>query len=85
MNYYTKISLNIILIAAIMMFGSFIPEYFASFFGDYHCNGCHYMGDAVIHEPTLHWGWRHWIWLFMSIALFGFQIFRLCEIKRDIK
>jgi hypothetical protein len=51
-----------------------------SFFGDTYCaisnHSYSYAGD-VHTEPTWHWGWRHWLFLFMGIALFIVQAVRL--------
>jgi hypothetical protein len=72
-----KIMGRIVLLFSIIMFMSFIPDSFPEFFGDWYCDGGNYYkqegclyGPAAIHGPTVHWGFRHYIWVFMGITLF---------------
>lgn len=38
------------------------------------------------HLPTWHWGWRHWLWCFMSILLFLCSSVRIVIfIKKNFK
>lgn len=90
-NTYFKISLNIFLVFVIAIFASYIPELIPDFFGDWTCEGSIYdrtkytregclYGENVEHNPMLHWGWRHWLFMFMSVCLFIVQIFRIIEV-----
>lgn len=89
MKNKTKISLKIIAIFCTAILASFIPDNFHSFFGDWFCDGllkeydknynvisrvgnCAY-GDGSSHNPSWHWGWRHWLWMFMGLSLFIVQ------------
>lgn len=85
MKKQLKISIQIAAIFIVAIFLTFIPEMFREFFGDWYCTGyhldksvnsiikCDYSGS--FHDvPTYHWGWRHWLWCFMSITLFITQI-----------
>ena len=72
-----KIMGRIVLLFSIVILMSFIPESNREFFGDWQCNGGDYYkkegclyGADFVHGPTWHWGFRHWIWMFMGIALF---------------
>lgn len=82
MNKY-KLSLRIFLLFVIIILGSFIPETFHEFFGDWHCQGrenrvgCLY--ELATHEPTWHYGFRHWVWCAMGAILFFINIFYLIE------
>lgn len=79
---HTKIMGRIVLLFGIVMLMSFIPENFRELFGDWQCEGSHYnpsdrshIGCVYIsqyesHSPTWHWGFRHWIWMLMGVALF---------------
>lgn len=89
---YTKLSLQIIALFAVAIIMSFIPDYLHEFFGDWECqgkvftdkiiggyivyDGCDY-GSMNSHNPTLHWGWRHWLWFIMGAVLFIIQCFRI--------
>jgi hypothetical protein len=77
----------------IVIFASFIPEFFPKFFGDWQCNGCQYVFDKENshyigcgggfnnvqreHSPTTHFGYRHFIWIIMGLTLFVIQIANL--------
>ena len=77
-----KIMGRIVLLFSIIILMSFIPESNREFFGDWQCQGmtylkangeylgCYYEGNRAPHDPTWHWGFRHWIWMLMGIALF---------------
>jgi hypothetical protein len=87
-NYYI-FSINIIVLFFISILASFIPEYFSGFFGDYHCNGAAYeiapnglyirhgCDVSGLHNPTKHWGYRHYLWSLMGIVLFVAQVVRI--------
>ena len=95
MNYYTRLSFNIMIVFLIAILASFIPENMPTFFGDWVCNGGKYVstgeytydvqgcdyGPQNNHLPTLHWGFRHWLWLLMGTTLFIIQIVRISKIK----
>jgi hypothetical protein len=88
-NIYTKVSLNIMMVFSIAILGTFIPESFPDFFGDWNCQGgqwegvvfeshwigCSY-GDRHTNAST-HYGFRHWLWACMSISLFIAQVVRV--------
>ena len=78
------IKLRVIIIFAIIILLSFIPETFPDFFGDWECQGskiigvkegfyqtqgCSY-GGVLEHNPTTHWGFRHWMWTLCGVILF---------------
>lgn len=44
----------------------------------YEYSGCKY--DTMVHEPTWHWGYRHWLWLCMDISLAIVQIVDIIKI-----
>ena len=74
----TKAAIQIALLFNAAIIGSFIPESFPSYFGDWICNGSgnHYNGIGLYctfpepHHPEWHWGNRHWLWMLMSLSLF---------------
>lgn len=89
--------LRIVLLFVIIMFMSFIPDNYHDFFGDYHCHGTetirnadgsfnHYEGCEVMnyeHGATWHWGFRHWVWMLMGLALFIYNaVLLITEIDR---
>lgn len=93
-NKYTKISLNIIAVFAVVIFSTFIPDQFPEFFGDTLCNGVgneHYTGKGLqcdlgcYHNPEWHWGYRHYLFFIMGVLLFVFQGVRIGEIINDDK
>lgn len=85
---HIKIMSRIILLFGVVIMTSFIPENNRDFFGDWLCqgghheyfdngpdiiSGCQYSPDMV-HGPTWHWGFRHWMWFFMGISLFLYNL-----------
>lgn len=88
---YNKLSLYIVALFGVWIMMSFIPDYFHGFFGDWFCQGSKLVGRDALgyanyegcdeslyeHNPTWHWGWRHWLWQIMGIILFIVQAFRI--------
>jgi TRAP-type mannitol/chloroaromatic compound transport system permease small subunit len=85
-----KTKLKFISIFTIVILVSFIPEMFPEFFGDWVCKGGsytmkegHYVrlgclyGENYQHNPTTHWGFRHWMWTLCGISLFIWNIIDL--------
>lgn len=70
----TYISFRIIIAFSVAILMSFIPELFRDFFGDEFCRIYGYHYDMVYNTDHYHWGWRHWLFLFMGICLFIIQI-----------
>lgn len=79
-----NVSLRIILLFAIAIALSFIPDYNHEFFGDWICEGSkkygwfHYTGctygSGGYHNPSLHWGYRHWLFSLMGLSLSVMQV-----------
>lgn len=79
---HVKIMGRIVLLFSIVILMSFVPESNREFFGDWQCQGmtyvkasgeylgCYYEGSMAPHDPTWHWGFRHWIWMLMGLTLF---------------
>ncbi len=97
MKIYTTVSINIIILFMIAIMSSFIPELFPDFFGDWICEGRKfipnketygsYIGCDMFqeHNPTTHFGYRHYLWFLMGIVLFiiqGIRIFMVVD-KHD--
>lgn len=60
------------------MFVSFIPDYLHGFFGDEYCKVPNHWYAGGMHDtPTWHWGYRHWLFIIMGIALFIVQVINL--------
>ena len=85
-----KSKLKILAVFIVMFCASFVPENNHELFGDWKCKGshaqwgkddfwsvkgCHYI--ATSHDPTWHWGARHWIWLFAGIT---FSIWTIVDV-----
>lgn len=93
-----KNKLRLVAIFAIVMLFSFIPETFPNFFGDWVCEGskiirvndtstlegCRHMG-LLSHNPTTHWGFRHWMWTLCGASLFIWNVIELFDNKYDKK
>lgn len=86
-----KSKLKILVVFVMMFFASFVPESNHELFGDWKCNGtsvhydkndnhflvgCKYEGYNS-HNPSWHWGTRHWIWLLTGIT---FSIWTVVEV-----
>jgi hypothetical protein len=68
---------------------SFIPENNPALFGDYVCKGSEYekLGKTYVtrgcsvnagaHEPSMHWGFRHWVWFAAGLT---FAIWTIVEV-----
>lgn len=93
-NIFTKVSINIVLVFMTIIMFSFIPDEFPSLFGDRLCTtgnspdyqfcieGYRYVTNP--HAPgKWHWGYRHWLWLFMGIFLFIVQVVRIITLIGD--
>lgn len=77
---------HVIVVFAIIILGSFIPDQCHKFFGDTYCEirHCQWINDLTDHVlPNWHWGFRHIIWLVMGLVLFVIQIFRIVFIFKD--
>ena len=102
-SIYTRLSINIVAIFGIAILMSLVPDHNKEFFGDWQCaggstdydsikqsyvrTGCMYGPSANNHGPTLHWGYRHWLWMLGGLVLFGVQTARVIELinKNDKK
>jgi len=89
-NIYLKISMRIIVLFITAILLSFIPDLNPDLFGDWQCKGtadlvtnstygwtrtigCQYASRGD-HDPTWHWGYRHWLYFFMGLCLAVIQI-----------
>lgn len=92
LNFFTRLSLQVILIFAIIILGSFLPDTLPEFFGDWTCKGsgkeifkmdgytAQHTGCTIgawHSEPELHWGYKHYMYMLMGICLFIVQCFRI--------
>ena len=79
-----KKQIKIFTLFAIAILGTFIPEQFPDFFGDWQCNGGYYdlnlhqyvgcrYGDLQ-HGAGTHWGFRHWLWFVCGATLFFYNL-----------
>jgi len=67
---------------AVVIFGSFIPEMFPTFFGDVVCVKKHPLNSHLFNHGTdvyTHWGFRHWVWIGMGCCLFFWNIIDIAE------
>ena len=80
-----KISIKIIVLFTIAIFSTFIGEYLSSFFGDYYCTLHHVYGGEWHKEPKTHWGYRHWLYMFMCITLFIIQAINIIDYATNPK
>lgn len=87
---YTKITLNVIGVFIVMIIASLIPDLFSDFFGDWKCEGKSWdtnvnfwigcdMGGGR-HLAKMHWGWRHWLFMFMGLSVFIIQVVRIINL-----
>ena len=42
----------------------------------YHLEGCKYAADYQ-HGPSIHWGFRHWMWTLCGVSLFIWNVIEL--------
>jgi len=90
-----KSKLKILVVFVVMFCASFIPESNHELFGDWKCKGaivtydkndnrfiagCKYVGYNS-HNPTWHWGTRHWIWLLAGVT---FSIWTIVDVIIEI-
>jgi len=93
---YFKIATIIVWTFAAVIAMSFVGDYCRDFFGDWKCEGavrvqtspdhywtelkgCHY-ADCGVHDPTWHWGYRHWMFFACGFFLFILNIVRVINI-----
>ena len=60
--------------------GKLIPETDANW-SHYELIGCYYAGG--IHNPTWHYGYRHWLFLAMGVSIFIIQLIDIISNKFD--
>jgi hypothetical protein len=86
-----KLSVKVVLLFAIPIFMSFLPELYPVFFGDWFCMGsgehlegvnsyrsCNHLGGFNgFHLKSWHWGYRHWAFVLMGLVIFIVQAFDL--------
>lgn len=93
-----KTTIKIVIMAAIIILMSFIPEMFPHFFGDWKCDGineywsdskkiiisghCQYL-DLNNHNPSWHWGFRHWVWFSTGLTLLIINIVNMVDKDSD--
>lgn len=92
-NYYSKITIQVLLLFIVAIFATFIPDNFHDFFGDEICllgnnytmpePKCHYAGCYNHAIGAVHWGVRHWLWFAMSLSIFIIQVIRITETKKN--
>jgi hypothetical protein len=94
LSRWNYLYLNLLMMMAVMMAVSFLPEHFHAFFGDWKCDGnlghiddkslvfekgtCYYRG-IFQHEPTWHWGFRHWIFFAFGLLFTIISIVRIVD------
>jgi len=97
MNKSIKISIRVIALFMVAIFVSKIPDVYPTFFGDWHCKGIiyvmstneiigHYEGCDMWqqHNPTMHWGYQHYLFFMMGLSLFIIQLVDVVKIyKKD--
>jgi hypothetical protein len=89
-----KSKLKILVVFVVMFCATFVPESNHELFGDWKCKGseakwdkddywsikgCGYNG-GMSHDPSWHWGTRHWIWLLAGVT---FSIWTIAEVIID--
>lgn len=70
------ITLRIIFVFVVGIIMSYFGDQLHSFFGDNYCTVYldYHCPDNGHTFPTYHWGWRHWLFMFMGICLFILQV-----------
>ena len=77
-----KGKLKLALVFVTIMGASFIPSCFPEFFGDWVCKGgekCRQLSCGDNTPPTLHYGFRHWIFILMGIIFTIISLFEISE------
>ncbi len=87
-SFILKLSANVFIIFMVMFFATLVPEYLRELFGDWLCNGRTKPYDSYDvreclasnldrHNPTWHWGVRHFVWAWMCVCLGIIQLYRI--------
>lgn len=89
-----KTQIRIIAIFSILILASLVADQFHSFLGDTYCQGRHY--NALLgpygsytgcdyvgyeHSATWHYGYKHWVLIFMSLTLFVYNVVSMVNSK----
>lgn len=96
LDKFQQLSVRVVLLFTVAIFSTFIPDYFHSFFGDELCKGQYFdyasnhsigclKGDWGLHDPTWHWGYRHWLYFFMCIILFIINVGSIIDVLQKEK
>ena len=99
MKYWTKVRLSIVVTFTLAIIGSYVADQFPDFFGDRTCQGAVISPEADwqytkfigcqdgrgAHNPTTHWGYRHWILFWFGASLFFLQLVYIVKLPRDTK
>lgn len=93
-DFFTKLSINVVIIFLVVIVFSLVPDNFPKLFGDEWCSGVttnvitgekeyffHYSDRHM--TPKYHWGYRHWMWSCMGARLFVIQILRIRSISKQ--
>ncbi len=94
LSKFNYLTLNIIILFSVAIASTFIGDNFHSFFGDTLCQGRYY--DSIKHStygclenqigehnPTWHWGYRHWLYFTMCLILFVLNSIRIVDNLTD--
>jgi len=93
-NLFTKISIRVIAVFLVAITMSAITDNLHEYLGDWFCAGratdnaglCVYYDGGThnsAHDPTWHWGYRHWLVLFMGVSLAVIQIVNIVFIIEE--
>jgi hypothetical protein len=74
---WTKLSLRIIALFATAMLVSYSPDYLRDFFGDETIPQDKYSYNHGFMDGKWNWGYRHYLYFWMCVALFFTQAARL--------
>jgi hypothetical protein len=88
-----KLKTKIVALFAFIFIASYVPENYPTAFGDWKCKGSgeiiennpsaliHYKGCdyTAYHNPTWHWGFRHYLWITLGLTLTAVSVYQIVE------
>ena len=88
LSTFNYLTVNIVILFSIAILSTFIGDNLHSFFGDELCKGRYYdkvnsntygclYSNCGEHDPTWHWGYRHWLYSTMCVILFIVNAIRI--------
>jgi hypothetical protein len=91
-----KLKTKIVALFALIFIASYVPENYPTAFGDWKCKGCKMVDVEYVgcdynpssptrrHNPTWHWGFRHYLWFGLGLTLTAISVYQIVESENKL-